>query len=133
MPWSTSVAGRTTYEHSGHWGVGGPHPTAPLFVLSHRPAPGISERQTLVTTGIADAMAAAREAAGYKDVAVMGGGALASALEADLVDEVILHQVPVLLGGGRSFFHGLPKHVRLRQLETIVAPGVTHLRYEVVR
>ncbi|WP_406103267.1 dihydrofolate reductase family protein [Streptomyces sp. NBC_01003] len=71
--------------------------------------------------------------AGYKDVAVMGGGAPASALEADLVDEVILHQVPVLLGGGRSFFHELPKHVRLRQLETIVAPGVTHLRYEVVR
>lgn len=79
------------------------------------------------------AMPPAREAAGYKDVAVMGGGALASALEADLVDGVILHQAPVLLGGGRSFFHELPKHVRLRQLETIVAPGVTHLRYEVVR
>jgi dihydrofolate reductase len=32
-----AVAGRTTYEHSGHWGGGGPHPTARLFVLSHRP------------------------------------------------------------------------------------------------
>jgi len=45
-----AVSGRTTYEHSGHWGGGGPHPTAPLFVLSHRPAPEISETQTLVTT-----------------------------------------------------------------------------------
>jgi dihydrofolate reductase len=127
------VAGRTTYEHSGHWGGGGPHPTAPLFVLSHRPAPEISEKQTLVTTGIEDAIAAAREAAGGKDVALMGGGVLTSALEADLVDEVILHQVPVLLGGGHSFFHELPKHVHLRLLEAIPGADVTHLHYEVVR
>jgi dihydrofolate reductase len=128
-----TVAGRTTYEHSGHWGGGGPHPTAPLFVLSHRPAPEISERQTLITAGIEDAIAAARATAGDKDVALMGGGVLASALEAGLVDEVILHQVPVLLGAGRSYFHGLPGHLRLRLLEVIPAPGVTHLHYQVVR
>jgi dihydrofolate reductase len=128
-----TVSGRTTYEHSGHWGGGGPHPTARLFVLSHRPAPEISETQTLVTTGIEDAIAAAREAAGDKDVALMGGGTLTSALAADLVDEVILHQVPVLLGGGRRFFQEVPKHVNLRLLEAIPAPGVTHLHYAVVR
>ena len=128
-----AVSGRTTYEHSGHWGGGGPHPTAPLFVVSHRPAPEISAAQTLVTTGIEDAVAAARVAAGDKDVALMGGGLLTSALEADLVDEVILHQVPVLLGAGRSFFHELPEHVNLRLLEAIAAPGVTHLHYEMVR
>jgi hypothetical protein len=43
-------------------GGGGPHPTARLFVLSHRPAPEMTERQTLVTTGIVGAVAAAREA-----------------------------------------------------------------------
>jgi dihydrofolate reductase len=128
-----TVSGRTTYEHSGHWGGGGPHPTARLFVLSHRPAPEISETQRLVTTGIEDAIAVAREAAEGKDVAVMGGGALTSALEADLVDEVILHQVPLLLGAGHRFFQKLPKHVHLRLLEAIPAPGVTHLRYEVAR
>ena len=114
-------------------GGDGPHPTAPLFVLSHRPAPEISKTQTLVTTGIEDAIAAARAAAGGKDVALMGGGVLTSAVEADLVDEVILHQVPVLLGAGRSFFHELPEHVHLRLLEAIPAPGVTHLHYEVAR
>ncbi|MFD7682898.1 dihydrofolate reductase family protein, partial [Streptomyces sp. NPDC060187] len=72
-------------------------------------------------------------AAQGKDVALMGGGLLSSALAADLVDEVILHQVPVLLGGGRPFFHELPRHVDLRLLQTIPAPGVTHLHYEVVR
>ncbi|MET7459818.1 dihydrofolate reductase family protein [Nonomuraea sp. NPDC005501] len=127
------VAGRNTYEDSDHFGGGSPHPTAPLFVLSHRPAPQISQSQTLVTTGIEDAVAAARAAAGGKDVGLMGGGVLASALAADLVDEVILHQVPVLLGGGRSYFRDLPKHVHLRLLEVVPAPGVTHLRYEVAR
>ncbi|ADB32095.1 bifunctional deaminase-reductase domain protein [Kribbella flavida DSM 17836] len=128
-----TVAGRTTYEHSGHFGGGSPHPTAPLFVLSHRPAPEISERQTLVTTGIADAIAAAREVAGDKDVALMGGGVVTSALAAGLLDEVVLHQVPVLLGGGRSFFQEVPQHVQLRLVAAIPAPGVTHLHYEVVR
>jgi dihydrofolate reductase len=128
-----AVAGRTTYEHSSHFGGGSPIPGARLFVVSHRPAPEISETQTLVTTGIEDAIAAAREAAEGKDVALMGGGVLTSALEADLVDEVILHQVPVLLGGGHSFFRELPEHVHLRLLAAVAAPGVTHLHYEVVR
>jgi dihydrofolate reductase len=128
-----ALAGRTTYEHSSHWGGGGPHPTAKLFVLSHRPAPEISETQTLVTTGVEDAIAAAREAAGDKDVGLMGGGLVTSALKAGLVDEVILHQVPILLGGGHSFFQELPEHVRLRLVEAVPAPGVTHLHYEVVR
>lgn len=127
------VAGRNTYEDSERFGGGSPHPAAPLFVLSHRPTPEVSERQTLVTTGIVDAVAAAREAAGGKDVGLMGGGVLTSALEAQLVDEVILHQVPVLLGAGRSFFQELPEHVHLRLLEAVPAPGVTHLHYEVVR
>jgi len=61
------------------------------------------------------------------------GGALTSALAADLVDEVVLHQVPVLLGDGHSFFQEVPKHVNLRLLEAIPAPGVTHLYYEVIR
>jgi dihydrofolate reductase len=56
------MAGRNTYEDSDHWGGNGPHPTARLFVLSHRPAPEMTERQTL-TTGIEDAVAAARAAA----------------------------------------------------------------------
>ena len=63
----------------------------------------------------------------------MGGGALTSALQAGLVDEVVLHQVPILLGAGRSFFQELPGHVHLRLLEAVAAPGVTHLHYEVVR
>ncbi|MFI0898484.1 dihydrofolate reductase family protein [Streptomyces sp. NPDC020983] len=127
------VAGRNTYEDSDRFGGGSPHPTAPLFLLSHRPAPEVTERQTLVTSGIKDAVAAARAAAGPKDVGLMGGGVVTAALAAGLVDEVVLHQVPVLLGGGRPFFQGLPGHVRLRLVGSVPAPGVTHLHYAVER
>jgi len=129
-----TVAGRNTYEDSDRFGDdGGPHPSAPLFVLSHRPAPAMAGRQTLVTTGIEDAVAAARQAAGDKDVALMGGGVVTEALEAGLVDELILHQVPVLLGDGRPYFQKFPQQVRLRLVEAVPAPGVTHLHYEVER
>jgi dihydrofolate reductase len=128
-----SLSGRNTYEDSDRFGGGGPHPAAPLFVISHRPVPEMSDRQTLVTTGIEDAVAAAREAAGDKDVALMGGGVVTEALKAGLVDEVVLHQVPVLLGAGRPYFQQLAEHVRLRLVDAVPAPGVTHLHYEVER
>jgi dihydrofolate reductase len=128
-----SLAGRNTYEDSDYFGGAGPHPTAPLVVLSHRPAPEMTDRQTLVTTGIEDAVATAREVAGDKDVALMGGGILTEALKAGLVDELVLHQVPVLLGAGRPYFRELPERVQLRLVEVVPAPGVTHLHYEVER
>jgi dihydrofolate reductase len=126
------VCGHDTYVHSSHFTSGSPHPTAPLVVLSHGEVPEISETQALTHT-IEDAVAAARELAGAKDVGLMGGGVATAALAAGLVDEVILHQVPILLGAGRPFFGELPEHVRLTLVEAIPAPGVTHLRYEVVR
>ena len=129
-----SLAGRTTYDDSERFGdVGAPHPTAALVVLSHRPAPQMDGRQQLVTTGIEDAIAVAKEAAGGKDVGLMGGVVLTEALKAGLVDELILHQVPVLLGSGRPLFHELPHHIALRLIEAVPAPGVTHLHYEVLR
>ncbi|MEV8372360.1 dihydrofolate reductase family protein [Kribbella sp. NPDC056861] len=128
-----SLVGRNTYDDSGWVNGGTPHPNAPLVLLSHRAVPETRDRQTLVTTGIEDAVAAARELAGDKDVALMGGGVVTAALAAGLVDELILHQIPVLLGAGRPFFQSLPEHVQLRLIDAVPAPGVTHLHYEVVR
>jgi dihydrofolate reductase len=94
--------------------------------------PELNERQTLAHT-IEDAVGKARELADGKDVGLMGGGVVTSALAAGLLDEIVLHQVPVLLGAGRPFFGELPEHVDLELTEVVPAPGVTHLRYEVVR
>ncbi|MEU4607914.1 dihydrofolate reductase family protein [Kribbella sp. NPDC023972] len=63
----------------------------------------------------------------------MGGGVVTEALKAGLLDEFMLHQVPVLLGAGRPFFQELPDHIRLRIVDVVAAPGVTHLHYEVQR
>lgn len=63
----------------------------------------------------------------------MGGRVVTEALKAGLVDAVILHQVPVLLGAGRPYFQELPEHIQLRLIEVVPAPGVTHLHYEVER
>jgi dihydrofolate reductase len=124
------ICGHTTYVHSSHLKSGSP--STPLVVLSHGEVPERSEHQTLAHT-IEDAVAKARELADGKDVGLMGGGVVTSALVAGLLDEIVLHQVPVLLGGGRPFFGELPGHVDLRLIEVVPAPGVTHLRYEVLR
>ena len=126
------IAGRRTYDHSNGWNGQGPHPTAPLVVLSHRPAPDNTDAQTFATN-IDDAFEVASRLAGDRDVAVMGGGAMAGALQAGLLDEVIVHQVPVLLGGGVPLFQQPPPAVELSRVDVVVAPDVTHLRYAVAR
>lgn len=128
------VSGRRTYDDSnGFGGDGSPHPTAPLFVLSHRPPPPTAtERQTFVSS-IEEAIAAAREVAGDKDVGLQGGGVATSALAAGLLDEFVIHQVPILLGEGRPFFGELPANVKLTLVQAVPAPGVTHLHYRVER
>ena len=121
------------YDDSDGWDGEGPHPTAPLFVLSHRPAPPGASRQTFVGTGISGAIAAATQVAGGRDVGLMGSAVLTAALMAGLVDEVIIHQVPALLRGGVSFFGDMTDKVQLTRLGVVTAPGVTHLSYAVVR
>lgn len=129
------VAGRTTYEHADRWGGTGPHPTARLFVLSHDPIPDADPSQTIVTDGIASAIGQARAVAEGlgKDVAVMGGRATTAALEAGLLDEVVINVRPVLLGGGHPFFHALPQAIQLECTSVAVNTGVVHLTYRVVK
>jgi dihydrofolate reductase len=126
------ICGHTTYTHSSNFGGGSPHPNAPLVVLSRRPIPEIGPAQTPAAS-IEEAVEVATKLADGKDVGIMGGGAVTAALAAGLVDEIVLHQVPILLGGGHPFFRELPRQVELRLLEAVPAAGVTHLRYEVVR
>jgi dihydrofolate reductase len=63
----------------------------------------------------------------------MGSGVIRAALDAGLLDEVIIHQVPVLLGGGTPLFQPRPTPATLRLRSVVPAPGVTHLHYDVQR
>ncbi|MFD2414746.1 dihydrofolate reductase family protein [Amycolatopsis pigmentata] len=127
------VTGRTTYDDSEAFEGGSPHPRAPMVVLSHRAQPeehAASGRQSFADS-IETAVERARKLADGKDVAIQGGVTLTAALTAGLVDEVVIHQVPVLLGGGRPLFHDLPAHVGLSLVEAVPAAGVTHLHYRI--
>lgn len=122
------ISGRRTYDHSnGFGGDGSPVPTAPLVVLSHRPPPA-GASQTFAT-GIEEAVEIAAALAGERDVALQGGQTTAAALEAGLLDEVIVHQVAILLGGGVPLFQQSPPPLELSRVEVVAAPDVTHLHY----
>ena len=88
---------------------------------------------TYVTGGIESAMAQARAAAGDRDVQVRGAYTAQRALEAGVLDEVQIHQVPVLLGQGRRLFDVLPSEIELEIVRVIDTPEATHIRYRVRR
>jgi dihydrofolate reductase len=128
------LAGRRTVEQVDHWG--GNHHGVPIFVVSHRP-PGDSTAKyslvTYVTDGIASAMAQAKAAANGKDVMVHGAYTAQRALEAGVLDELQIHQIPVLFGCGRRLFDVLPSRVELEVIRVIDTPEATHVRYRVRR
>lgn len=128
------LTGRRTAELMDHWG--GDHGGLPIVVVSHRP-PGPAARwgYPLVTyvNGIEAAVAKAKELAGDRDVQVRGASVAQSALAAGVLDEVQVHQVPVLLGRGRRLFDELPALVGLEVVRVIDTPQATHIRYRVRR
>ena len=127
------VSGRKTVEQVDHWG-GDHHNGVPIFVPSHRPpGPSIAKYPlvTYVTDGIARAMEQAKAAAGDRDVLVHGAYTAQTAIEAGVLDELQIHQVPVLFGGGRRLFDILPARVELEIVRVIDTPEATHIRYRV--
>jgi dihydrofolate reductase len=128
------LTGRRTAEQVDHWG--GDHHGVPIFVPSHRP-PGPSVDHyplvTYVADGIVSAMAQAKAAAAGRDVLVHGAYTAQRALEAGVLDELQIHQIPVLFGGGRRMFEVLPARVELEIVRVIDTPEVTHVRYRVRR
>ena len=78
-------------------------------------------------------MAQAKAAAGDRDVQVRGAYTGQRALEAGVLDEVQIHQIPVLLGRGRRLFDELPSEIELELVRVIDTPEATHIRYRVLR
>jgi len=128
------LAGRRTVEQVDHWG--GDSRGRPVFVPSHRPpGPAVANYPlvTYVTDGIASAMAQAKAAAGDRDVLVHGAYTAQRAFEAGVLDELQIHQIPVLFGGGHRLFEVLSSRVELEVVRVIDTPEATHIRYRVRR
>jgi dihydrofolate reductase len=130
------LVGRRTVEQVDHWGGDHHGRGVPIFVPSHRP-PGPSVANyplvTYVTDGIVSAMAQAKSAAGDRNVLVHGAYTGQRALEAGVLDEVQIHQIPVLFGAGRRLFDVLASRVELDIVRVIDTPEATHIRYRVRR
>jgi dihydrofolate reductase len=120
----------------GWWGEDPPF-HMPVFVLTHHQREPLTLSDTtftFVTDGIEAALEQARAAAGEKDV-LIGGGAdvINQYLAGGHVDELELHVVPLLLGGGARLFEGIGPDLELEQIRVVEAPGVAHLKYRVVK
>jgi dihydrofolate reductase len=131
------IAGRRTYDLTGGWGGNHPVCGAPVFVVTHSPPDTVPHGGTSFTfvDGVQAAVEQAQHAAGNKDVWVMGGASVArQCLIAGLLDEMQIHLTPVLLGQGVRLIDDLGGHeVSLEQTRVLEAPGVTHLRYRVLK
>jgi dihydrofolate reductase len=128
------IMGRRSYDNSiENWGGKGPLGEVPCFVVTHRPLDNADPVFTVVTDGIESALAQAREAAGDKRIGLMGADIDQQFLAAGLVDEIRIHLVDVLLGGGRRLFDELPQRLELERTGLSETDGVTHLEYRVVR
>jgi dihydrofolate reductase len=122
----------------GWWGDDPPFRT-PVFVLTHHARETVTKQggttYTFVTDGIEAAFEQARAAAGDKNVGLGGGASVAQQyLKAGLLDELQIHLVPVLLGGGVRLFDDLgAEQLGLEATRIIESPGITHLRFRVVK
>jgi dihydrofolate reductase len=127
------VGGRWTYEAAGRWG--GENPWGlPFFVVTHRPEEEPPGGAFTFVSGVSEAIERAKEAAGDKDVHVMGGAdVIRQALDAGLVDELTIIVAPVVLGGGKRLFEGFERSLDLEHLGVRQSPHATFLDYQVKR
>jgi len=127
------VSGRWTYEAADHWGGENPW-DMPLFIVTHRPEEEPEGAGFTFVSGVEEAVARAKEAAGDKDVHIMGGAdVIRQALEAGLVEELTIIVAPVVLGGGKRLFEGFSKSIDLEHIGVRQSKYATFVDYRVLR
>ncbi|MGH3472490.1 MAG: dihydrofolate reductase family protein [Nocardioidaceae bacterium] len=131
------VMGRKSFdknEGDGGWGDSGPVGDTPCFVVTHhKPTTPHPPVYTFVTDGVVSAIEQAKTAAGDKVVGLHGATVMQQAIPLGLVDEIRVHVIPVLLGGGTHLFSTLDSAISLERTTVQVTPGATHLGFQVVR
>jgi dihydrofolate reductase len=139
----TVVMGRNSYAMSEDpdWYAGNYEYQVPIFVLTHEP-PAKHPKETtdltftFVTDGIESAIRQAKEAAGDKEVNVIGAASTAQqCLKAGLADELHVDIMPVFLGGGLRPFEGVDEsQIQLERTKVMELPGGrTHLRFRIIK
>jgi len=126
------VGGRNTYEAARHWGEKNPW-GLPFFIVTHRPEDEPEGGAFTFVSGVKEAVERAVEAAGDKDVNVMGGAdVIRQALAAGLIDELTIITAPVVLGGGKRLFEGFSSSLDLEHLGVRQSQYATFVDYRVL-
>jgi dihydrofolate reductase len=130
------VSGRRTYDYANAW-QGSFFIPVPFFVVTHKPprsVPKGTTKFTFVTDGIKSAVRQAKAVAGDKTVSIMGADTARQCIELKLLDEIIVHVAPFLLGDGVRLYRHLGDNVvELKRTKVLEASsGVTHLHFDVV-
>ncbi|WP_425390257.1 dihydrofolate reductase family protein [Ekhidna sp.] len=107
------VMGRNTFETVDSFDVEWPY-QKPVFVLSNslKELPGKYEGKAFLIGGQLSDVLDAIHQKGYHRLYIDGGITVQQFLREDLIDEMILTQIPILLGGGTSLFGELPKQLK---------------------
>jgi dihydrofolate reductase len=125
------VAGRGTYEAARHWGDRNPW-KVPFLIVTHRPEEQPDGDEFIFVAGVQPAVERAIEAAGERDVHVMGGGeVIRQALASGIVDQLTLIIAPVIMGAGKRLFEGFTQSLDLEQLGVRQSQYATFLDYRV--
>lgn len=107
--------------------------SGPVFLLTHRPLDPPNPDVNVLSGDIGDAVATARDAAGGRNLEILGADVAGQALRRGLVDEILVYVVPVLVGDGTRFSPpGLPR-IDLEPISSTQSGAVTILRFRVRR
>jgi dihydrofolate reductase len=105
--------------------------SGPSFLLTHRPPDPPDPGVTVLTGDIGAAVATALEAAGGKNLEILGADVAGQALRRKLVDEILVYVIPVLLGDGVRFSAPGLGRVDLEPISSTRSGAVTILRFRV--
>jgi dihydrofolate reductase len=132
------LGGRRWYDvavrqFNGYDGIYGGQWKGPVFVQTHRPPDAHHHPAVTFLSGdLTDAVATAQDAAAGKAVIVFGANLAAQCLRAGLLDEIVIHLVPMLLGDGVRLM-GAPDlgPVALQRRLVATSGQITDLRFAV--
>jgi dihydrofolate reductase len=133
------LVGRRTYDVGARMEAEEPgsvdYPfSGPVFVLTHRPPEPPDPEVTILTGDIGEAVATALDAAGGKNLEILGADVAGQCLQRGLVDEILVYVLPVLpvlLGDGIRFSAPGLARTDLEPLSSTRSGDATMLRFRV--
>ena len=123
------LMGRRTFDVVLGFGGEWPYGERPVLVATHRALPSGPASARAVSGSIDELITSALAAADGRDVYIDGGALIRQALDAELIDEMVVSVIPMILGAGLPLFAGAQQRHALELVEHTAYEGLISLRY----